>query len=246
MTTNRPRLTFFDRNSKFIAPDVRKNTTLPPRKTFEGQKAALEAYDNYTATIDARTREYREARKLRDEASAGRTAYNRAIREALTAGTPTDGITDPHDALIKQAEHHEDLAAQADVQLITLGLILGQAIHKAAPKLFKDAEKSMEAAASRVRADIEALRESWATWSEAWQTRVLLSESHLNGGALRNYDPRSPLPKDVVDALNTIEARLNDLETLKHDEALLIEWRAQQTKAAAYVPEPTPQWTVSA
>lgn len=224
----RARLTYFDRNSRFTAPEVRKNATLPPRDTFKGQKAVLEAYDNYTATLDARAHHHREARKLREEATTSRTAYNRAIREALTTGAQTDGITDPHDELIAKAEGHEHLAGQADVQLITLGIALGQAIHDAAPKLFPGAENVMEHAASRVRADVAALRESWSTWAAAWQIRMMLSESHLIGGSLRNYDPRSPLPSDVVAALDTLEARLNDLDTLKRDEAELIQWRGKQ------------------
>lgn len=238
----RPRLTFYNRNTRLTPPDVRKNTTLPPRDAFKGQKQALDAYDNYVATVEARQHHYREARKLRDDATASRTGYNRAIREALTAGAPTDNIKDRHDELVAKAIEHEALAGHADTALITLGLTLGQAIHAAAPHLFANAEKEMEKAATRVRADIEALNTSWAEWASAWQLRRILSEMHITGGALSNYDSSNPLPKDVVDALRTIDNRLNDLDTLRSDEEQMKQWRKQQEKAAKYVPEPTPEW----
>lgn len=231
MTQNRRRLVFLDRNKRRTSPSVSASTNLFPRDILAGHADALAAYDDYINAIAARQNNYREARKLREEAAASVATYKVKVREALTSGKPTDKLKENSAELIAKAEAHEALAREADNHLINLGNTLGQQVAAVAPELFPPAEHQMEAAAERVRADIVSLRESWGQWSGAWQVRRIIGDLHYYGGRLNNYDPNVTLPTEVAHAIHVIDEHLHHLDTLRQDERDLEAWRAQEAKA---------------
>lgn len=231
MTAPRTPMTFLKRDARVTPPTVSPQTNLIPRTVIEASPEIAEAYDRFTNAKAARHSAYAEGRKLRDKAELGRKDYQAKVREAVSTGGDTSKLNDPHDTLITKAEAVEAVARNAEGQLLALGRDLGAAIQTHAPELFAASEAAIEAAASRIRADLETLTRSWAEYAEAWQVRRILSDAHYFGGGLNNYDPNPALPAQVGPALDNLTARLNDLAALRADEAELTTWRAHEVAA---------------
>ncbi|UTT52318.1 hypothetical protein [Microbacterium maritypicum] len=224
-TPQRPHLTFLTRSKDKKPGTASQAITLIPRELLENTPELADAYDQFVNTRTARNTAYREARQHRDAADTSRRKYQAAVSEAVRNGGDTSKLTDKHDDLIAKAEAAEAVGRNADGQLLRVGNELGEAFAAHAHNLFPAIEADITNAASHVATALDALTQAWNEYAKAWHLRRITGNAHIYGGPITNYDPNIGLPNDVAPALKVMSDRLNDLDTLKADEAEINRFR---------------------
>jgi hypothetical protein len=224
-------LTFFSRSSRVSEPSVSANVNLLPRDVFKGDKETLALYDQYMNLRTAIADNDRAAGRAKVQAEEAKTAYARAVREALSNGADPSKVQSDVAQYEATAQAHADLSRQARSGLERISRTFAERIATVAPVVIPRSEERLTNTADTMRHAIAALTEAWRDYSAAWSERRILGDINLNGGALGAYDPAGTFPPAVRAALDTLTNHLNDLDTLKADEQHIREWRQRNAQA---------------
>lgn len=222
-------LTHYSRNNPLFSVVVQSLVPLLPRETFADHPDVLDAYDTMT-TLNAAVHDHRgKAAALHQEAQVADQKYGAAVTAAVVAGKGGDSVKNPAPAMRAEALAHEKLAEKTLTDATQHGYVLGELMAGAARECFGASEETLTASAGDVRASIAMLGATWKRWAEAWALRQTLSAIAYRGGAVFGFEPTDRIPAEVAAALATLERHLTALDTLKHDEAAVDAWRAQNT-----------------
>jgi hypothetical protein len=209
-------------------------TTLPRPDELEGTSPELaEALARWHVLIDAERQQYRDAAAANAKADEATADYRAKVREALTAGDDPAKVKDQTERHKATAAAHLRFAEDAHNERERLAGAIGALLEAEAPAMFDPAEKRIETAAASVRGSLAAIREAWAGYSHAFNTRVWLSNIDVKGGSVPAFHGSTALPPAVADALATLDDHITSLDKLKADEAQVREYRANEAQAEA-------------
>lgn len=226
----RPHLTHYRRDQRRQAVHyVRPGDPVPA--AFATHRKTSAAAAAFTRASEAWMHHTGEAIRLRAEADAAAARYAEQLSAAFSKGKSATGIVNAEADLRAQAAAHDDLATRAHKEATEAGAAFGDLIATHATDLYPDADAQLEAAAQTVRGAVDTLRGAWSQWSQAWSARYWLSQAATVGGWLYPFTPDTDLPADVAKALGVLIDRLGDLEALRHDEAEIAAFRAEQRSA---------------
>jgi hypothetical protein len=227
-------LTFLSRSTKVSQPSVSANVNLLPRDVFKGDKETLALYDQYVNLRTAIADNDRAAGRAKVQAEEAKTAYARAVREALSNGADPSKVQSDVAQCEATAQAHADLSRQARSGLERISRAFAERIATVAPDVIPRSEERLTHTADTMRHAIAALTEAWRDYSAAWSERRILGDINLNGGALAAYDASGSFPPSVRAALDTLTNHLADLDTLKADEQHVREWRQKNALGDQY------------
>lgn len=221
-------LKFLQRVRRDARPTVAPGTALPPRELFAQLPAVLALYDAFTRADEARAKHEAEALRLSRAATAETTDYPARVRDAIRAGKDATKETNNSQRLSIEAAAHEDLAKQARTEVQAIGNQLGEAIAEHADEVYPAIEAQLDAAAGDIRDAVASLRTAWSSWAAAWKLRSALGWLKINGGQLSGYRASVALDADMRAALDSMLSKLDDLPTLRAEEAHVTAWRTEQ------------------
>lgn len=208
-------------------------TPLPRPEEIEGASPELaDALGRWHALIDAEREQYRAAAADNAKADQAAADYRAAVRAALSAGEDPAKVKDQTERHKAAAAAHVSFGADAENERGRLAGPIGTLLEAEAAAMFAPTEQRIETAAAKVRGSLAAIREAWADYSHAFNTRVWLSNIHTNGGQVPAFHGATGLPAEVVAALDVLTDHVASLDKLKADEALVAEWRNQEAAAA--------------
>lgn len=211
---------------------VTPNATLPPMDAFTEASPELQAKLEEWHTLAAQSLKYaREARKAIDAAEVADRNHRAAVHAAMAAGTDLANIPPSEGkALREQATAHQANYDAARNGRERLGYDLAPLLEAEAASLTPTVDAKLEAHSKKISALLEKVRAEYAEWAQAFQLRVWLSWTDLNGGQVSNYDQATNLPGPVLEALKTLSQHLASTDNLRHDEAEVRAYREQNTR----------------
>jgi hypothetical protein len=200
--------------------EVRPTTQLPGAEEFTTASPELRAaLAEWHRLAEASFGFARAAKHADLEADADEARHRKELRAALAAGedvaTVAPSRADELRKVATEAIRNHDAAKSARQRL---GFDLAPLLEAEAAALVPDVNKRLDAHAAKIASHIDKAREQFGLWAQDFALRRWLSDAELLGGPIVNYDPNTALPREVADALNTLEHHLDSLARLESDE----------------------------
>lgn len=219
--TSRPKLHFLSRGQRYMEPSLSPQTTLLPRRVFEGDAELLAIHDRFVSFREAAVEQSNLAGQARIAADAAEQAYADARREALGTGGDLDAIENEAPALREDVVKHQENAKAAQQGILGVARELAHAFTEAAPDLLAPSEQRLETAAAVIENAVDSLEAAALDYELAWRERRILGKSAIYGGPVGNFDSGRNLPSEIAGAIQTLRAHLGGLDKLRSDEAIL-------------------------